>query len=176
MRGSAVRRVRRCILEHARWRAALALLPVARCSPVAGCPNHYRHPGGLLLAVMYAILLYLSKIVVALTLGGVLLAPRSGPQPYAGAALTLLPSASSGHRRPDPGRHLLLVPGHVGTRADIRRARVAVQPGGDETAPGTAEIMVDARIRLVKAGLNLSTNDWKRITWPAATSSMSYKR
>jgi hypothetical protein len=84
--GHAVRRVRRSF-----WNTALigglafVLLPAAAVLAVLTVIGI---PVGLLLAAGYLVLLYVSKIVVGLAVGGILL-QRSGPQPYGSAALTM---------------------------------------------------------------------------------------
>jgi len=84
--GHAVRRIRLSF-----WTSALTgslaffLLPAAAALAMLTIIGL---PAGALIALVYGILLYLSKIVVALALGGVLM-QRRGPQPYFTAALTL---------------------------------------------------------------------------------------
>ena len=84
--GRAVRRVRRAPWPSALvGGATLILTPLLALLLVA---TRVGLPAGLLLAGAYGTLLYLSWIVVALTLGGLLLR-REGPQPYRTAAAAL---------------------------------------------------------------------------------------
>ncbi len=84
--GQAVRRVRRNFWNSTLIGAlAFFLLPaiaVLAILSVVGIPV------GVLVAILYAVLLYLAKIVVGLALGGVIL-QRRGPQPFGTVAVTL---------------------------------------------------------------------------------------